>query len=185
MATSRGVLLYGPPAAGKDSITKQLAMLGPYAHFQRLKAGPGRSSGYRMSTLDQLAKLRERGEIIYENQRYDSTYVTDRGELDTIVLGHKQVPVLHVGQVDAIHTICRGYPLTWTVIMVFSPRDEAERRLKLRGDARVDERLAVWDETLAEVRGADPALFDLVLNTTAFTPAHAAALIDACQRYRQ
>ncbi|MFJ8912311.1 kinase [Amycolatopsis sp. NPDC102389] len=182
MASSRGVLLYGPPAAGKDTITEQLITIGPYTHFQRLKVGPGRTSGYRMGTIEQLTSLRERGQVIYENQRYDSAYVVDRGELDSIVREHEQVPVLHIGQVDAIHAIRRGYPLIWTVVMVFCPREEAEKRLVERNDARVDERLSVWDETLAE---ADLALFDLVVNTGAFEPAHVATAIDWCQRHRQ
>ncbi|MFD5245652.1 kinase [Amycolatopsis sp. NPDC058340] len=183
MPNSRGVLLYGPPAAGKDTITSQLVTLGPYSHFQRLKVGPGRTSGYRMGTVEQLATLREHGQVIYENRRYDSTYVVDRSELDAILHEQERVPVLHVGQVDAIRAICRGYPLTWTVVMVFCPREEAAKRLIGRHDARVDERLAVWDETLTEARSADPALFDLVLNTGAFEPTHTAAAIDWCQRH--
>src|SRR5258707_8438593 len=108
MANSRGILLYGPPAAGKDTITEQLATIGPYAHFQRLKVGPGRSSGYRMSTLDQLATLRGRGQIIYENQRYDSTYVVDRDELNAII-AQGQVPVLHMGQVQGVIAVHDRY----------------------------------------------------------------------------
>lgn len=181
MPSSRGVLLYGPPAAGKDTITEQLVTIGPYTHFQRLKIGPGRTSGYRMGTSEQLTTLRERGQVIYENQRYDSTYVIDREQLDTIVREYERVPVLHVGQVDAIHAVCSGYPLPWTIVMLFCPRGEAEKRLIGRNDARVHERLAVWDATLAE---ADPTLFDLVLNTAAFEPAHAAGVIDWCLRHR-
>lgn len=61
------------PAAGKDTITEQLLTVGPYTHFQRLKVGPGRTSDYRVGTSEQLTALRERGQVIYENQRYDAT----------------------------------------------------------------------------------------------------------------
>lgn len=185
MPSSRGVLLYGPPAAGKDTITEQLIAIGPYAHFRRIKVGPGRTTGYRMGTLEQLAELRKQGEVIYENERYASTYVVDRAELDAILLKREQVPVIHIGQIQAVHAIRRGYPLDWATVMVFSPRQEAEKRLVERGDARVEERLTVWDETLVESRAADPALFDLVLNTATLDPTHTAEMIDWYQRHRQ
>ena len=40
-----GVLLYGPPAVGKDTITRHLERIGPFEQFRRLKCGPGRSTG--------------------------------------------------------------------------------------------------------------------------------------------
>ncbi|MGH2941284.1 MAG: hypothetical protein ACRDLN_00705 [Solirubrobacteraceae bacterium] len=41
-----GVALYGPPASGKDTITRALTELDArYVHYLRLKAGSGRSDG--------------------------------------------------------------------------------------------------------------------------------------------
>lgn len=74
-----GMILYGPPAAGKDTITAALRQLDPrYVLFQRIKAGPGRSTGYRMADADALDALRAAGDVIYEHQRYGATYVIDR-----------------------------------------------------------------------------------------------------------
>jgi hypothetical protein len=53
------VILYGLPAAGKDTVTKALTGLDAhYVLFQQMKAGPGRRDGYTMTTaaaLDQYA----------------------------------------------------------------------------------------------------------------------------------
>ncbi|MFD0564440.1 hypothetical protein ACFQ2M_22355 [Kitasatospora saccharophila] len=46
-----GIILYGPPASGKDTITAALIEQDPrLAQFARLKIGGGRSQGYRMGT---------------------------------------------------------------------------------------------------------------------------------------
>jgi guanylate kinase len=52
---SQGILLYGPPASGKDTITVELCELNQtYGAFERLKIGSGRTRGYRMGSADQL-----------------------------------------------------------------------------------------------------------------------------------
>src|SRR2546427_5470191 len=64
----QGVLLYGPPTAGKDTITAALTELDArYVPFIRLKIGSGRTKGYRMGTPEQLAELEAHGDVIYRN----------------------------------------------------------------------------------------------------------------------
>ncbi|KPC90472.1 hypothetical protein [Streptomyces albidoflavus] len=54
----QGILLYGPPAAGKDTTTAALTELDEqYASFTRLKIGTGKTKGYRMGTPEQLTVL--------------------------------------------------------------------------------------------------------------------------------
>ncbi len=53
-----GVILYGPPSAGKDTVSAELSHLNPaFTLFQRLKAGPGRTTGYRLTTADHINDL--------------------------------------------------------------------------------------------------------------------------------
>ncbi len=76
---TRGLILYGPPASGKDTITHALAELDPtISLFRRLKAGPGRTGTYRMTTEPEISHLRAAGDVIWENSRYDAVYVIDR-----------------------------------------------------------------------------------------------------------
>ena len=166
-----GVILYGPPASGKDTITGALHALDPsYQLFPRLKAGPGRTTGYRMSTDAEITALRARGEIIWENHRYQSIYVLDRPELEKRLANH--VPVLHLGQVEAIAAV-RGVNLaaSWLVVSVWCPREIAEQRIAARATGDTEARLRAWDETqpLADA--------DLIIDTAQTDPQTAARTI--------
>ncbi len=150
----RGVILYGPPAAGKDTITEALHRLDPrYSLFARLKAGAGKTTGYRMTTSAALGELRENGALIWENSRYDAVYAVDRPALlNHLAAGY---PVLHLGQVEAIDAVIKATPdATWTVVYVWCPRDIAEKRLTARNPDDVEHRLSAWDQT-APIKSAD------------------------------
>jgi len=46
--TGQGVILYGPPASGKDTVTRELVRIDPrFAMFQRLKVGEPPMQTYR------------------------------------------------------------------------------------------------------------------------------------------
>lgn len=143
----RGVILYGPPAAGKDTVTAALTALDPsYRHFHRLKVGGGRSAGYRMTHERHVAELRERGDVVWENRRYGALYVIDRPGLHAALANG--VPVVHVGQVDAVAAIeCQTPAANWTTVYLWCPRPIAQKRLIYRGDRDVRERLRIWDVT--------------------------------------
>jgi len=143
----RGVILYGPPAAGKDTVTERLAAIDPaYQLFARLKAGRGRTSGYRMTTPDHLDALEAAGGIIWRNQRYGATYVIDRPGLDqALTVG---IPVLHMGQPDGIHAVTDATPSArWLVVYLWCPRDIAAHRIAERATGDTADRLTAWDQT--------------------------------------
>ena len=173
----RGVILYGPPASGKDTLTAALHRLDPrYRQFLRLKAGSGRTTGYRMTTADELAALRASGDVVWENHRYGSWYIVD-------VPGLRQhlksaVPVLHLGQVEAIDAVRQAFPVAqWTVVALTCPRDVAEQRIVQRRTGDTAERLRAWDETAPAVTA------DLTIDTSQTPPGRAAELVDeATQR---
>jgi guanylate kinase len=125
------IALYGPPAAGKDTITAALTTLDTrYVHFDRLKVGTamnaapgngkGTSTGYRHTTTEELTRLHGRGLIVYENTRYGNTYAVDRPRLDDIT-DAGQVPVVHLGQVAGITALRTGYPARWLTVLLWCP----------------------------------------------------------------
>lgn len=145
---SRGVILYGPPASGKDSVDAALReRRSEYVHFARIKVGQGGTAGYRVVTKADLNRLRLRREVIWENQRYGSTYVVDRsGILEVVDIG--DVPVVHLGQVEAVEALTMAFPdIRWTVVELWCPDDVAAERLRKRDVADVEERMQAWHET--------------------------------------
>ena len=172
----RGVILYGPPAAGKDTIDAALRQVSPdYVHFERLKVGPGRTAGYRLADVGALQTLRERGAVVWENQRYGATYVVDEpGLLDALTHG---VPIIHLGQPEAVDAV-QGIepPVSWTVVELTCPEPIALERLRARGSCDVDERLDAWRET--------PRLptADVRIDTSETEPDEAARRIDRVAR---
>ncbi|MGL5826992.1 MAG: phosphotransferase-like protein [Nocardioides sp.] len=170
--TTTGILLYGPPASGKDTVTGQLHRINSrYQLFHRLKAGPGNRGGYRMLNHDHLDALDQAGDLIWINPRYNARYAVDHSGLtDALNLG---IPVVHLGQPEACDTIQHALPHTrWITVELRCPRGVAEQRLRDRDPAALTERLAAWDQT--------PPLnhYDLRIDTSTTTAPAAAAQID-------
>ncbi|MCL2580974.1 MAG: guanylate kinase [Streptosporangiales bacterium] len=171
--TDLAVVLYGPPAAGKDTVTRALAEIDArYRLFPRLKCGTGRTGGYRMITRAELGEIRGRpGEVIWENTRYSAVYVVDRSQV-TRMLAAGQVPVLHLGQPEGVRAVVGSLPdVAVLVVGLECPRDVALERAAARGTGDLAERAAAYDAT-------PPLHFaDLTVDTSTTVPQDAAALI--------
>lgn len=172
-----GVILYGPPAAGKDTVTQILAQLGSqYEQFARFKVGSGKTTGYRMGTAEQLHELEAAGDVIYANSRYGSTYVIDRPGVDAaFAVG---VPVVHLGQVAGIHALVDGYAADWAVVLLWCPKDMTSLRSERRGDSDTAARLAAWEATREDLDAHPDMAWDLTVDTTVTSPQESARLID-------
>jgi guanylate kinase len=167
-----GVILYGPPAAGKDTITTALTRLDEsYQLYQRLKVGTGRTTGYRMTTLSHIDALRSTDSIVWETHRYDALYVVDRASLANML--EVRTPVLHVGQAGAVTAVTAALPpaAQWITAWLWCPRDIAAARITERDTGDTTARLQAWDET-APLPDAD-----ISINTAEIHPAEAAAAI--------
>ncbi|MGE0300554.1 MAG: kinase [Dehalococcoidia bacterium] len=169
---SLGVVLYGPPAVGKDTVTGALHQLDPrYGLFRRLKAGPGRTAGYRLTDEAAIAALRQGGQIVWENRRYGALYVVDRPAL--VAHLDQGVPVVHLGQAEAIDPVLAVVPdARWLVVALRCPRDVAAERITARATGDTAERLHRWDQTPELDR---PGV--LAIDTARTTPHDAAAQI--------
>jgi guanylate kinase len=170
----RGLLLYGSPTAGLDTTSAILSTLDSrFVLYQRLKAGEGRTDGYRMVDLDEFVRADEAGELLHAYSRYGALYGVDRAGLASM-LEDVVVPIVHVGQLDGIQGIRAAAPgLAWTTVCLWCSRGEASRRLRDRIDPQAVDRLKAWDEASAELAAAGADAFDLIINTAATTPEQA------------
>lgn len=177
MSIKQGVVLYGPPASGKDTVTRALAALdGRYALFARLKVGSGKRVGYRMGTEQQLQDLEAAGDVVYANARYGNTYIIDRPGLDDAFAAG--VPVVHLGQVAGIHALSSGYRAAWVKVLLWCPREVTAQRSESRGDSDTAARLAAWEATREDLDAHPAPVWDLTVDTTAASPQETARLID-------
>ncbi len=137
----RGVILYGPPASGKDTITTALHRLDArYALYPRLKVSAGPTNGYRMADEATLAQLRHNGDVVWEKQRYGARYVVDRPSLTQRL--STGVPVVHPGQRPAVAAVAAAVPgARWCVAYLWCPREVAARRIIARRTGDTDARL--------------------------------------------
>ncbi|MFI5867681.1 guanylate kinase [Streptomyces sp. NPDC051546] len=171
------VILYGPPAAGKDTITRALVELGAgFAQFQRLKVGSGKTDGYRMGSAEDLAELEKDGQVIYSNSRYGNVYVVDQPGLDELAAAG-QIPVLHLGQIEGVQAVIEAYPARWTTVLLWCTREETAARSAGRGDSDTEARLAAWQATQDDVDAHPQQVWDLEVQTGDHSPAEAAVLI--------
>jgi guanylate kinase len=166
------LVLYGPPAVGKDTITEALAALDPaYQLFPLLKAGVGRSHGYRMVGLHQLGALASAGDLILRWNRYGSTYAIDRQGIEAALANGQ--PVLHFAERYHVETLIAATPAAdWLIVGLTCPRPIAAQRLVERNPDDVQQRLAVFDqvEAIGDLGAVE-------LDTSILTPEQAAKSI--------
>ncbi|MGL5862864.1 MAG: AAA family ATPase [Phycicoccus sp.] len=142
-----GVILFGPPASGKSTVTRELEALNPtFKLFRRLKVGGQPSPEYRNISYRELDELRVGGEIIWENTNYGATYATDlAGVTNALESGH---PVVHAGQPGAVTALTQAVDgARWSVVVLTCSRTTAAARLVERGTVDVADRLATWDSS--------------------------------------
>ncbi|MGW5478530.1 guanylate kinase [Streptomyces sp. NPDC004008] len=178
----QGILLYGPPTAGKDTVTASLAELSPrYVPFTRLKIGAGKTQGYRMGTPEQLADLDAHGDVIYRNERYSNTYVVDRPGLEQAMEGGR-IPVVHLGQMVGMAQVTTLFPAHWVRVLLWCSKETVALRSPQRGDTDTAARLTAWDATQADLAAHPLAQWELSVDTDTATAAEAAKRIDATVR---
>ncbi|HEY9440271.1 MAG TPA: guanylate kinase [Streptomyces sp.] len=167
------VVLYGPPTAGKDTVTAALCAAEPrFRPVLKLKHGTGRSAGYRFVTAAELDDLRRQGRIVVETQRYGNVYAVDQLSV-TRPQDEGRIPVTHIGNVTDLRTlVSRTTATSWLRVLLWVPRDVCEARSRERGDTDTPQRLIAWDETAQDLLHSDVRdLFHVVVRTDHADPA--------------
>lgn len=175
MSHFSGIVLFGPPASGKDTITRELTALDPSLRlFCKLKHGAGRTAGYRPASAEAVAELHAGGLVVSEVARYGNRYIIDRPEVERMA-AEGFVPVVHTAEEAELSTLVR---MGWAGVLLWSSRRETLRRLKSRGDANAPIRLDLWDRLACSLRPLSTHL-RAVVRTDEIGPSEAARAIVA------
>ncbi|MGK5551631.1 guanylate kinase [Actinomadura kijaniata] len=172
------MILYGPPASGKDTVTAALSELDErFVLLTKLKVGSGRGTGYRYVSPEDLQALRDAGRLVVETERYGNRYAVDRQDVEDLVEAG-QVPVIHMGDTQGVRELCSAVPLAWTRVRLWAPREVTAERSRERGDTDTARRVEAWDEADADLRAAgDAVTFDLTIRTDESGPMESAKRI--------
>ncbi len=173
-----GVILYGPPGAGMNTVTAALCMQGTqYAHFRRLKVTIHPEAEYRCTTVGRLNALEGAGLLLYRTSRHGAEYAIDSPEL-TALCSSGRIPVVRVGQVAGLFAL-DAYPLHWVRVLLWCPREIIAARFLRQGDSDVPGRLEAWAQTREDLVRSPAAIWTLALGTDHTSPSQAAARIHA------
>lgn len=131
-----------------------------------------------MIPLEELQRRRANGEILWENRRYGAIYAVDGPELARMAREHS-VPVLHVGQREAVALLTLVTPFPWFIVSLTCPRDIAFARIAARATGDMTDRQRAWEET-------EPLHTpDLDVDTSTCSPAKAVDLIKTAYSRRR
>jgi guanylate kinase len=169
---SVGVILHGPPASGKSTVTRELISLkSGFRNFKTIKVTTDSSFGdYEFLTPIEFNRVENENRIVWQIHRYDAIYAIDRLRLADDLLC--SVPIVQVGQAGAVGAVVKEFSdTTWVTVDLRCDRQSARARLVARNPREVELRISVWDKT--------PQLDNctLVLDTVVLSPSDTAARI--------
>lgn len=139
------LVLAGPPAVGKDTLTLKLEKLySKFILFDKLKTGGGRRKTYRRISSEEFTRMSAAGSMVSEVRQHGSCYGVDREHLQALI-NADFVPVIHTAHESEWKALSAHDGFVG--IILWAAPDVAHKRLLDRdgkNSATMAERLELW-----------------------------------------
>jgi hypothetical protein len=174
----RGVVLAGPPASGRRTTAFALTSLRrSYAHYPALTPARQALVDAAQATRRQLDELRSWAQLFAESTCDGVGYAYDRERLNKL-RDQGRIPVACVDDVDVLRAFEQEAD-DWLPVLLWCPREEAERRLADARDVHatpVSAWLRRWDRSTKKLL-REPLRFPLSIRTDRMDPVHVAQIV--------
>ncbi|MDF5758980.1 AAA family ATPase [Spongiactinospora sp. TRM90649] len=167
-----GIILCGPPASGKSTVTGALHELDPrFVLARSLVVGDDHADDHDQVTHEQVERLRAAGRIIADTRRDGNRYVIDRHPIEHIAQAGL-VPVVHVGSSRDVEGL--SVMGEWVRVLLVTPPEIRRERLRRRADDAGGPRLRGRQDAVGAVPPAADLRFHLRIATNVTPAEHAA-----------
>ena len=174
----RGVILAGPPASGRRTVAFALTSLRrSYAHYPALTTERQALVDAARTTQSQLDELRSWAQLFVEFTCEGISYAYDHQRLNKL-REQGRIPVACVDDIDVLRAFEQEAD-DWLQVLLWCPRQEAERRLASTPDVHrtsAPAGLRRWDRSTKRLL-REPLRFPLSIRTDRMDPVHVAQIV--------
>lgn len=168
------LVLFGTPASGKDTISKELEILGTYEMLRKAKFGSGRSVGYRM-----LGQEPDPRQVISSVSRYGNKYYVLESELQEVI-ERNRIPIVcttSVTEVTDVRVWADKHGFNLVLVGLVTSFSTFKNRSNQRGDVDTQSRADSWLLGYEAIRTIE-SQFDALFNTEKYIPRETANQIN-------
>ncbi len=168
------ILLCGPPASGKDSITEAICKIDEgFYHFKKHRAINGKTYMHRNNyidiTKDEFKKMIENDEFIQYHERYNRYYgISKKAMADGISKNLNMI--IHTGRIENLQELKKKINENTISILLWAPMDILRQRLVKRhhnNENEISRRLIAAQEEFIDLTKIDlKKSFDAIIKTT-------------------
>jgi len=156
------LLVAGPPASGKDTITEALTALdSKYVLFKKHRTGVD-SAKYNTLSAGDFEQMKNDGAFVQAHYRYGRGYGVCKETLRDLVDANK-LPIIHTGKIDNLLLLKSTINYPCGTVLLWEERDVLIERIKQRGPVNevhtrvdgLDDELQEWQDRYDDYMNLD------------------------------
>jgi len=150
MNTAQILLLSGPPASGKDTVSHELINRNNrFVLFKKHRAGGETNSGYIDISTAQFKEMEAQNKFIQSHLRYGRLYGVSRDGIEK-TLAYGKIPIIHTGRIENLVKLKDVFGQKCIAIHLWEHRDILAERIRKRHNnaEEISARITALDEEI-------------------------------------